>query len=82
MSTRTAIPTPLRACLDAGHLPAALLVPPAPGGWVIPPGGKKFHIQQSNTPHPDRVADRVKAITALRPRVPMIVAVSSGRGAE
>lgn len=54
----------------------------APGGWVVPLAGKKFYIQQWNNPHPDRVIDSVKAVTALRPEVPIVLGVTMGVAAK
>jgi hypothetical protein len=54
----------------------------APGGWVVPLCGKKFYIQQWNNPHPDRVVDSVKVMTALRPEVPMVLGVTMGVSKE
>ena len=50
----------------------------APGGWVVLLGGKKFYIQQWNNPHPERVIDSVKAVTALRPEVSIVLGVTTG----
>jgi hypothetical protein len=50
----------------------------APGGWVVPLGGKKFYLQQWDNPHPDRPVDSVKAVTALRPEVPIVLGVTLG----
>jgi hypothetical protein len=50
----------------------------APGGWVVSLCGKKFYIQQWNNPHPERVIDSVKTMTALRPEVPIVLGVTLG----
>jgi hypothetical protein len=50
----------------------------APGGWVVPLCGKKFYLQQWDNPYPNRPIDSVKAVTALRPEVPVVLGVTLG----
>lgn len=50
----------------------------APGGWVVPLCGKKFYIQQWDNPFPDKPVDSVKVETALRPEVPIVLAITMG----
>jgi hypothetical protein len=54
----------------------------APGGWVVLLGGKKFYVQQWENPYPNRPIDFVKAVTALRPEVPIVLGVTLGVAGE
>ena len=54
----------------------------APGGWVVPLGGRKFYIQQWNNPHPGRVIDTVRVVTALRPEAPIVLGITAGTAAQ
>ena len=54
----------------------------APGGWVVPLCGKKFYIQQWDNPYPEKPVASVQMQTALRPEVPILLAMTMGvRGA-
>jgi hypothetical protein len=54
----------------------------APGGWVAQLASKKFYIQRWDNPRPDRPIDSVRAVTALRPEVPIVLGVTLAVPAE
>ena len=50
----------------------------APGGWVAPLKGKKFYIQKWDNPYPNKSIEYIQMFSALRPEVPVLLALTIG----